>query len=148
MALKDQINADLKQAMRDKDADRLETIRMLMAAIQRREVDERITLDDEQVLSVVQKLIKQGRDATEQFLQGGRKDLANKENQQIAVLETYLPEPLSDDEVDRLIQEAIASVGASSMKDMGKVIGQLKASLQGRADMGQVSAKVKALLAG
>lgn len=148
MSLRDQINQDMKAAMRSKDEARLSAIRMLWAAIQRREVDERITLDDTQVLSVVEKTVRQSRDAVEQFLKGNRPDLADKENRDIAFWEVYLPVQASDEEVAKLVKEAIASTGAASIKDMGKVVGVLKPKLQGRADMGKVSALVKAQLAG
>jgi uncharacterized protein YqeY len=148
MSLRDQINQDMKAAMRSKDEARLSAIRMLWAAIQRREVDERITLDDTQVLSVVEKTVRQSRDAVEQFLKGNRPDLADKENRDIAFWEFYLPAQASDEEVAKLVCEAIASTGAASIKDMGKVVGVLKPKLQGRADMGKVSALVKAQLAG
>ncbi len=138
----------MKQAMRDKDNARKEALRMLRAAIQRREVDERIELDDSQVLAVVEKLVKQGRDSISQFEQGGRDDLADKERQDVAVLTEYLPEQLSDEEVASHIRQAIEKTGAASMKDMGKVMGMLKPALQGRADMGAVSGKIKALLQG
>ena len=134
--------------MRSRDEARLSAIRMLWAAIQRREVDERITLDDTQVLSVVEKTVRQSRDAVEQFLKGNRPDLADKENRDIAFWEVYLPAQASDDEVAKLVREAIATTGAASIKDMGKVVGVLKPQLQGRADMGKVSALVKAQLAG
>jgi len=148
MSLRDQINQDMKAAMRSRDEARLSAIRMLWAAIQRREVDERITLDDTQVLSVVEKTVRQSRDAVEQFLKGNRPDLADKENRDIAFWEVYLPAQASDEEVAKLVREAIAATGAASIKDMGKVVGVLKPKLQGRADMGKVSAQVKAQLAG
>jgi hypothetical protein len=148
MSLRDQINQDMKAAMRSKDEARLSAIRMLWAAIQRREVDERITLDDTQVLSVVEKTVRQSRDAVEQFLKGNRQDLADKENRDIAFWEVYLPAQASEEEVVKLVREAIAATGAASIKDMGKVVGVLKPKLQGRADMGKVSALVKAQLAG
>jgi len=148
MSLRDQINQDMKAAMRSKDEARLSAIRMLWAAIQRREVDERITLDDTQVLAVVEKTVRQSRDAVEQFLKGNRPDLAEKENRDIAFWEVYLPAQASDEEVAKLVREAIAATGAASIKDMGKVVGVLKPKLQGRADMGKVSALVKAQLAG
>jgi hypothetical protein len=148
MSLRDQINQDMKAAMRSKDEARLSAIRMLWAAIQRREVDERITLDDTQVLSVVEKTVRQSRDAVEQFLKGNRPDLADKENRDIAFWEIYLPAQASDEEVAKLVREVIAATGAASIKDMGKVVGALKPKLQGRADMGKVSALVKAQLAG
>jgi len=148
MSLRDQINQDMKAAMRSKDEARLSAIRMLWAAIQRREVDERITLNDTQVLSVVEKTVRQSRDAVEQFLKGNRPDLADKENRDIAFWEVYLPAQASDEEVAKLVREAIAASGAASIKDMGKVVSILKPKLQGRADMGKVSALVKAQLAG
>ena len=147
MSLKQRINEDMKTAMRAKDQARLDSIRMLMAAIQRREVDERITLDDTQVMAVIEKMIKQSRDAVDQFAKGGRPDLVDKENRDIAILKAYLPEPLSEAEIDNLIAGAIAEAGATSVKDMGKVLASLKPKLQGRADMGKVSGKVKQRLA-
>jgi hypothetical protein len=147
MSLKDTINEHMKEAMRSKDQPRLETIRMLRAAIQRREVDERIALDDGQVMAVIEKMIKQGRDAIEQFKQGARQDLADKEEAQIAVWKAYLPEPLSDAEIDKLIDAAIGETGATSAKDMGKVVGAVKAKVAGRADMGKVSGRIKEKLA-
>ncbi|MDZ7842295.1 MAG: GatB/YqeY domain-containing protein [Gammaproteobacteria bacterium] len=146
MTLKDRITKDMKTAMRAKDTPRLETIRMLRAAIQRKEVDEQVTLDDDAVLAVIGKQIKQGRDSIEQFRAGNREDLAEKEQVSVDILSEYLPEPLSDDELDALIRDAIAATGASTMKDMGKVMGELKPRVQGRADMGQVSARIKSLL--
>ena len=147
MALKDRINQDMKDAMRAKDAERLTAIRMLMASVQRREVDERTTLDDSQVMAVIEKMVKQSRDAVDQFLGGGRQDLADKENAQIAVWKAYLPEPLSDAEIERLVTQAITETGATSAKDMGKVVGRVKAQVQGRADMGKVSGLIKDKLA-
>ncbi len=146
MSLKAQILDDMKTAMRAKDSTRLETIRMLRAAIQRVEVDERIELDDSAVLGVVEKMIKQGRDSIEQFNNGGREDLSEKEQVTIDVLETYMPAQLSDDEVAAAVDQAIADSGAESIKDMGKVMGALKATLQGKADMGKVSGLVKSKL--
>ena len=146
MSLKEKIKDDIKQAMRDRNESRLSTLRMLSAAIQRREVDERIQLDDAQVLVVIEKLVKQGREAIEQYVKGGRPELADKESGEIAIFQTYLPQQLSETEIDKLIAEAIATTGASSVKDMGKVMGVLKPKLQGRADMGQVGSKVKAKL--
>ena len=131
MSLRDQINQDMKAAMRSRDEARLSAIRMLWAAIQRREVDERITLDDTQVLSVVEKTVRQSRDAVEQFLKGNRPDLADKENRDIAFWEVYLPAQASDDEVAKLVREAIATTGAASIKDMGKVVGVLEATASG-----------------
>lgn len=143
MSLKEKIKDDIKQAMRDKNGSRLGTLRMLSAAIQRREVDERIQLDDTQVIVVIEKLVKQGRESIEQYVKGGRQELADKESSEIALYQTYLPQQLSEAEVDKLVVEAIASAGASSIKDMGKVMGVLKPKLQGRADMGLVGSKVK-----
>jgi len=148
MSLRDKINQDMKDAMRSKDEVRLSAIRMLWAAIQRREVDERITLDDAQVLSVVEKQVRQSRDAVEQFLKGNRQDLADKENRDIAFMQVYLPAQASDAEIEKLVTEAITATGAASIKDMGKVVGVLKPKLQGRADMGKVSGLVKARLGG
>lgn len=146
MSLKEKIKDDIKQAMRDKNESRLGTLRMLSAAIQRREVDERIQLDDAQVIAVIEKLVKQGRELIEQYVKGGRQELADKESGEIAVFQAYLPQQLSEAEIDQLVAEAIAATGASSIKDMGKVMGALKPKLQGRADMGQVGAKIKAKL--
>lgn len=148
MDLKARIERDMKQAMRDKDAARLETIRMLRAAIQRREVDERTTLDDAQVLGVIEKLVKQARDSIQQFEQGGRQDLVDKEAAQLEILESYLPARLDPAEIERLVDQAIAATGAASVKDMGKVMGRLKSELAGRADMGEVSRIVRQRLAG
>jgi uncharacterized protein YqeY len=146
VSLKQRISQDMKDALRARDQQRLNAIRLLHAAIQRREVDTRTTLDDPDIISVVEKLIKQSRDAAQQFTDGGRQDLADKENREIAVWEAYMPAQLTDDELDALIADALAQTGAASMKEMGKVMGVLKPQLQGRADMGQVSAKVKAKL--
>ena len=148
MSLKDRISDDMKAALRAKDQPRLEAIRLLRAAIQRREVDEQVSLDDEGVLAVVQKQLKQSRDALDQFRQGNRQDLADKEQQQIEVYQAYLPAQLDIAEIERLIDEAVAATGASSMRDMGKLMGLLKSQLQGRADIGQVSARIKARLQG
>jgi uncharacterized protein YqeY len=148
MSLKDDITADMKSALKAGEKVRLGSIRLLKAAIQRKEVDERITLDDTQTLAVTEKLIKQSRDALSQFQDAGRTELADKELADIAVWEKYLPEQLSDDEVDTLVADALKETGAASIKDMGKVMAILKPKLQGRADMGQVSAKIKAALSG
>mgnify|MGYP001102404928 FL=1 len=148
MSLKARITEDMKNAMRSGEKDRLGLIRMLQAGIKQREVDERIQLDDAQVLSVIDKMIKQRKDSVEQFRAGGREDLVAKESAEIAWLNEYLPAQLSDTELDALIKDAIAATGAASMKDMGKVMGLLKPRLAGRADMGQVSALIKARLAG
>lgn len=146
MSLKEKIKDDIKQAMRDKNESRLGTLRMLSAAIQRREVDERIQLDDAQVIAVIEKLVKQGRESIEQYVKGGRQELADKESTEIAVFQAYLPQQLSEAEIDKLVAEAIAATGAGSIKDMGKVMGVLKPKLQGRADMGLVGSKIKAKL--
>jgi hypothetical protein len=134
--------------MRSGDKDRLGLIRMLQAAIKQREVDERITLDDTQTLSVVEKMVKQRRESVVQFEAGGRADLAEKENAEISILSSYLPTQLDAAELDALIQGAIAESGASSIKDMGKVTAVVKGKAAGRADMGAVGARVKALLGG
>ncbi|HBE93480.1 MAG TPA: glutamyl-tRNA amidotransferase [Gammaproteobacteria bacterium] len=148
MSIKERISADMKQAMRDKDTARKEVLRMLRAAIQRREVDERIELDETQILAAIEKQVKQGRDSIEQFEKGGRKDLADKERAEVAILKEYLPEQMSDEDIEAQIKAAIDQTGAASMKEMGKVMGILKPALQGRADMGAVSMKIKALLQG
>lgn len=144
--LRDQLTADMKDAMRAKDKARLGTVRLILAAIKQREVDERIELDDTQVLVVLDKMLKQRRDSIKQYRDAGREELAAVEESEIAVIQTYLPAALSDEEIDTLIDEAVAASGAEGMKDMGKVMGQLKPKLQGRADMGQVSGKIKSRL--
>ena len=146
MSLKEKIKDDIKQAQRARDEARLGTLRLLAAAIQRREVDERISLDDTQVLAVIEKLVKQGREGAEQSLKGGRQDLADKEAREIALWQTYLPQQLTEAEIEKLIAEAVAATGAAAPKDMGKVMAALKPKLQGRADMGKVGGKVKARL--
>ena len=143
MALKERITEDMKTAMRAGEKERLATIRLALAAIKQREVDERITLDDTQVLAVLDKMIKQRREAITQFESGGRADLAAKENAEIAVLQEYLPAQMSEAELDALIAEAIRTTGATSIKDMGKVMGFVKPKAQGRTDMGAVSARIK-----
>ena len=148
MSLRDKITEDMKNAMRAGEKERLGHIRMLQAAIKQREVDERITLDDAQVLAVIEKMIKQRKESIAQFEQGGRADLAAKEKAEIELLQAYLPAQLSEAEVDALIKEAIAATGAASVKDMGKVMGAVKAKAGGRADMGAVSARIKAALGG
>jgi len=146
MTLKERITEDMKTAMRSGEKDRLAVIRLLQAAIKQREVDERITLDDAQVTSVLEKMIKQRRESVLAFEKGGRADLVAKENGEIAVLQPYLPAQPSDGELDALIAEAIASTGAASIKDMGKVMGVVKAKAAGKADMGAVGARIKAKL--
>ena len=148
MSLKTRITEDMKSAMRAGDKDRLGTIRLALAAIKQREVDERISLDDAQVLAVLEKMIKQRKEAISQFDSGGRADLVAKETAEIAVLQGYLPARMSDAEIDALIREAIAATGAISIKDMGKVMGAVKAKAQGRADMAEVSARIKQRLNG
>lgn len=146
MTLKERITEDMKAAMRASDKERLSTIRMAQAAIKQREVDERITLDDVQVIAVLEKMVKQRRESIAQFEQGNRADLADKERREIELLQVYLPVPLSADEIDALIREAIAATGAASVKDMGKVMALVKTRAAGRADMGAVGARVRAAL--
>jgi uncharacterized protein YqeY len=143
MALKERITEDMKTAMRAGEKERLATVRLLLAAIKQREVDERIMLDDTQVLTVIEKMIKQRREAIAQFESGGRSDLVAKETAEIGVLQAYLPAQLTAAEIDGLIAEAIAATGAASIKDMGKVMGFVKGKAQGRADMGALSARIK-----
>lgn len=144
--LKQRIQDDMKAAMRAKDSERLGAIRLLLAAIKQREIDERISLQDSQILAVIEKMIKQRRDAYTQFKAGNRQDLAEKEASEIEVLQKYLPKPLSEIEIDEIIEKAIKATNATSMRDMGKVMTVIKQQTQGRADMDKVSAKVKAKL--
>ena len=146
MTLKERITEDMKAAMRASEKERLSTIRMVQAAIKQREVDERITLDDAQVIAVLEKMVKQRKESIAQFELGGRPDLAAKERAEIELLQAYLPAQLSEAEVDALIREAMAATGATSVKDMGKVMGVVKAKAQGKTDMGAVSARIKAAL--
>ena len=148
MTLKERITEDMKTAMRSGEKDRLAVIRLLQAAIKQREVDERITLDDAQVTSVLEKMIKQRKESIVAFEKGARADLVAKETAEIAVLQPYLPAQLSDAELDALIAEAISSTGAASIKDMGKVMGVVKSKAAGKADMGAVGARIKAKLGG
>jgi len=148
MSLKFQVVEDMKTAMRAKDAARLSTIRMLLAAIKQREVDERIELTDADVLAIIEKMIKQRRDSIVQFEAGKRDDLVATERAEIDVLAAYLPERLADAEIDALIAEAITSTGAAGMAGMGKVMAAIKPKVVGRADMGAVSARIKAKLTG
>jgi uncharacterized protein YqeY len=141
--LKERIVAEMKEAMRARESVRLDAIRLLRAAIQRREIDERVELGDEEVLAVIQKMIKQGRDSIAQFEKGARDDLVQKEAAMLAVLETYLPEQLAEGELAELINKALIKTGAQSVRDMGKVMGWLKPRIQGRADMGAVSNTIK-----
>lgn len=147
MPLKDQISDDMKTAMRAKDSARLGTIRLLMAAIKQREVDERITLDDTAIVGVVDKLIKQRKDSITAFQSAGRTDLVDKETAELAVLQAYLPARLSTDEITAAVGAIVAELGAAGPGDMGKVMAAVKAQLAGKADMGAVSAAVKAALA-
>jgi uncharacterized protein YqeY len=147
MSLKDQITEDMKVAMRAKDAPRLLTIRGLLAACKQREVDERIVLDDAAVIAIVDKLVKQRKDSITQFTAGNRPDLVEKETAELAVLEAYLPQRLSADEVAARVAAIVAELGASGPGDMGKVMGAVKTQLAGKADMGLVSAAVKQALA-
>ena len=146
MSLKDKITDDMKSAMKAGEKDRLKAVRLILAAVKQIEVDTRTELDDTAVLSVLDKMVKQRRDSIEQFEKGGREDLVNIELAEIAVIETYLPEQLSIEELDALIDEVISATGAENIRDMGKVMGQIKSKAAGRADMGAVSAKVKARL--
>lgn len=144
--LKARLTEDMKSAMRAKDQPRLNTIRSILAAIKQREVDERITLDDANVLLVLDKLAKQRRESITQFKQAQRQDLVDVETFELDIITTYLPEQLSEHAIDDMIRKAIADLGVTSMKDMGKVVAILKPQMQGRADLGAVSAKVKATL--
>ena len=148
MTLKERITEDMKAAMRSGEKDRLAVIRLLQAAIKQREVDERIMLDDAQVTSVLEKMIKQRKESIAAFEKGARADLVAKENAEIVVLQPYLPAQLSDAELDALIAEAISATGAASIKDMGKVMGVVKSKAAGKADMGAVGARIKAKLGG
>ena len=143
MSLKDTITEDMKSAMKAGDKDRLKVVRLIMAAIKQVEVDSRSELDDAGVLGVLEKMVKQRRDSVEQFEDGGRDDLAAAERAEIEVLQAYLPEQLTADEIAALVDDVIAATGAESIRDMGKVMGQIKAKAAGRADMGAVSATVK-----
>ena len=148
MSLKDQITEDMKTAMRAKDSERLGTIRLLMASMKQKEVDERIELDDAAIVAIVDKLIKQRKDSVTAFTQAGRMDLADKETAELAVLETYLPQRMGAEEITAAEQAIVTSLGAKGPGDMGKVMGAVKTQLAGKADMGLVSAAVKAALAG
>ena len=146
MALREQLNEDIKNAMKARDQDKLATLRLMLSAVKQREVDERITLDDAGVIGVVERMIKQRRESIAQFEKGGRQELADREKAEIGVLEAYLPQQLSQAEVEAIVAAAIASTGAKSAADMGKVMGVVKPKLAGRADMGKVSGLVKAKL--
>ena len=146
--LKAKISEDMKAAMRAKEKERLAVIRLILAAIQQKEVDDRVELDDAAVLAVLDKMVKQRRESISQFDKAGRDELSAKEQAEIVVIQEYLPAQMDDAEIEAMIAEAIASTGATEMKDMGKVMAILKPQLQGRADMGAVSGKIKAQLAG
>ena len=146
--LKQRLHDDMKASMKAGDKPTLGVIRLMLAAVKQREVDERIELTDEQVLAVLDKMLKQRRESIKQYEQVGRQELADQEAFEVGVIQTYLPAALSEAEITTLVNEAIAAAGASSIRDMGKVMGQLKPKLQGRADMGAVSALVKQQLAG
>lgn len=148
MSLRLQIAEDMKSAMRAKDVPRLSAIRLLMAAIKQREVDERIELSDDQVIAAIEKMLKQRRDSISQFESAGRQDLADTEKFEVSVLQGYMPQPLTDAEAEALVVAAIVSSGAAGVKDMGKVMAIVKPQMAGRADMGKVSALIKAKLGG
>ena len=148
MPLKDQITEDMKTAMRAKDSERLGTIRLLLAACKQKEIDERVVLDDSLVIAIIDKMIKQRKDSIEAFTKADRKDMADKEANEITVLTAYLPARMGADEVLAAVKQIVAELGASGPGDMGKVMGAAKARLAGKADMGQVSSSVKAALAG
>jgi len=147
MSLKDQINEDMKSAMRAKETARLGAIRLLLAAIKQREVDERIAMDDAAIIATIEKMMKQRKDSIAQFEKAGRDDLVAIEAAEMAILQVYMPAQLSDAEVEAAVNAAVTATGASGPQDMGKVIGALKAQLAGKADMGKVSSLVKAALA-
>ncbi|MCP3673086.1 MAG: GatB/YqeY domain-containing protein [Gammaproteobacteria bacterium] len=142
----DRIKDDMKQALRDRAKERLSTIRLILAAVKQQEVDRRVTLEEAEILVILDKMVKQRRDSIEQFDKAGRDDLSSKEKFEIEVIQNYLPQPLSEQEISELIAEAITQTGAESMRDMGKVMGILKPKMQGRADMGKVSGVIKSQL--
>jgi hypothetical protein len=146
--LKEQIQNDMKDAMRAKDKARLGVVRLILAAVKQREVDERIELTDSDVLVVLDKMVKQRRDSISQYEAAKRQDLADQEKYELGVIQAYLPAAMSDEEIDQLISEAIAQTGASSAQDMGKIMAYIKPKAQGRCDMGAVSGKIKARLSG
>jgi hypothetical protein len=148
MTLRDRVNEDMKSAMKARESERLSTIRLLLASVKQREVDERITLDDAGVVAVVEKMLKQRKDSVQQYQQAGRVDLADRETAEMAILAGYLPQQLADAELVAVVAEAVAESGATAPSDMGKVMAILKPRVAGRADMGKVSALVKAKLAG
>ena len=146
MSVKGQIQEDIKTAMKAGEKDRLKVLRLISAAIKQVEVDERKEVDDPSVLGILNRMVKQRRDSITQYTDGNRKDLADIEAAEIVIIEHYLPTPLSDEELDEMIDEAIAQTGAENIRDMGKVMGYIKSSAAGRADMGAVGAKVKSRL--
>ena len=148
MSLKNRITEDMKAAMKGGDKDRLGVIRLILAALKQREVDERIVLDDTQVTAVLEKMLKQRKDSIEQYGAAGREDLAAIERAEVAVIQAYLPEPLGEAEIDLIVTRAISESGATGPKDMGKVIGLVRPQVAGRADMGAISERVKRKLAG
>ena len=148
MALKEQITNDMKESMKSGDKERLSVIRLILAALKQKEVDERIVLDDAQVLAILEKMLKQRRESVAQFTQGNRADLVAKEEAEIKVIQAYMPAQLSEAELDAMIAAAVAESGAASIKDMGKVMGILKPKVAGKADMSVVSARIKAKLGG
>ncbi|MDP2560745.1 GatB/YqeY domain-containing protein [Psychrobium sp. 1_MG-2023] len=148
MSLLEQLKEQMKVAMRAKEKQRLSTIRMALAAVKQREIDEQITLDNDAVLAILVKMVKQRRDAAAQYEEANRQDLADVELQEITVIEEFLPKPLTSDEIDALIKDAIAQTGATSMQEMGKVMAILKPQVQGRADLGKISGLIKAAFAG
>lgn len=147
-SVKQRIQDDVKAAMRARDKERISTLRMILAAIKQKEIDENIELDDVQTLAVLDKMVKQHRDSIAQFQQGGRADLVDKETRELAIVQSYLPTPLTDAEINELLQQAMQETGAKSIQDMGKVMAVLKPKVQGRADMGRISALVKQALTG
>src|SRR6185312_6138676 len=148
MTLKEQITNDMKESMKSGQKDRLAVIRLILAALKQKEVDERIVLDDAQVLAILEKMLKQRRESIAQFTQGNRKDLAEKEEAEVKIIQAYRPAPLADTELDEMVATGVAESGAGSVKDMGKVMGILKPKVAGKADMSAVSAKIKAKLGG
>ena len=143
MSLKERITADMKDAMRSKESEKLNAIRLLQSSIKQKEVDDRIDVDDESILSIIEKMLKQRRDSIEAFKKANRNDLVDKEEFEVKILQKYMPEPLSAEEVEKEIDEAIKSTDAKSMKDMGSVMGLVKAKVSGRANMAEVSKKIK-----
>ena len=143
MSLKEKITADMQDAMRSKESEKLNAIRLLQSSIKQKEVDDRVDIDDESILSIIEKMLKQRRDSIEAFKKANRNDLVDKEEFEVKILQTYMPEPLSAEEVEKEIDEVIKSTNAKSMKDMGSVMGLVKAKVSGRANMAEVSKKIK-----